>query len=334
MQLAEEAAVPMAVFVAGGALAEPWGIAMGMADAGTDRPLTVDTPFRIASNTKTFVAAAILCLWEEDLLELDRPINSYISSDHSSILQDAGYAADRITVRNLLGHSSGLYDHADDAFIQEVISQPQRIWTRQEQIRRAVSSARPVRAVGDGFAYSDTGYILLGEIIENVTGKSLAQAARQLLGFDALGASSTWWENAEHQPDGALPRARQYLGPIDASDFHPSMDSFGGGGLIMSARDLSNWTAHLFEGRVYKDPSTLRVMMSTGSHLNAENYRLGLMHRSVSSFDVYFHLGFWGSAAYYCPASKLSVAGFTTNREHRGQLVALIEQIICSSANP
>ncbi|MBR8654372.1 beta-lactamase family protein, partial [Achromobacter sp. Marseille-Q0513] len=98
---------PTALCIAGAGAARPWGVAAGMADAAAGRALTLDTPFRSASNTKTMTAAIALRLKERGLLDLDAPIAGLLSPAHLDLLRSAGYACDAITARQLMQHSAG-----------------------------------------------------------------------------------------------------------------------------------------------------------------------------------------------------------------------------------
>ncbi len=97
------------------------------------RPLTVDTPLRIASNTKTFTAAAILRLAEMEKLSIDDAISEYIDPQYNTLLSTQ-YNTHAITIRHLLEHSSGLLDHADGDYLKAVLKQPNYVWSRTEQI--------------------------------------------------------------------------------------------------------------------------------------------------------------------------------------------------------
>lgn len=319
---------PTALCIAGAGAPRPWGIAAGLADVAAGRALTVDTPFRTASNTKTMTAAIALRLKERGRLNLDAPIAGLLSPAHVDLLRSAGHACDAITPRQLMQHSAGLSDHADDAYVRDVLADPAHAWTRGEQLRRYTSQPRPIGPPGAKFQYSDTGYVLLGEIIERAAGDSLAAVARREQGFDRLGLATTWWEIAEPAPAGAAPRARQFLGKRDVTDVSATMDLYGGGGLVMSARDLARWTADLFEGRVYERPATLAEMLAPGAHEGADGYRLGLFAKRIGGAEVYFHLGYWGTAAYYCPALRLAMAGFTARRETRTGMLAVMESAL------
>lgn len=326
-------AQPMAIYVAGKGVAEPYGAAAGL--AGPGRPLTVDTPLRIASNTKTFVAATVLRLWEQDRIDLDASIGSLLSPPLAALLTSDGYDVKRITVRHLLSHSAGLYDHGGDPrFIKDVLGRPDHVWTREEQVRLSVGYADPQSPPGTAFRYSDTGYILLGDIIERLTGEKLAAVVRREMRFDELGLHSTWWEVVEPPPLASPPRARQKLGAIDATNVHASMDLYGGGGLLMSARDLATVFAALFEGRIFQKPETLREMLWKGPHQGADQYRLGIFVKNLDGRDVYWHSGFWGTVAYYVPGTGAAVAGVTTNQDAFKQGLLPIVEGVVSAAEP
>ena len=112
-----------------------------------------------------------------------------------------GYDATAITLRHLLQHTSGLYDYASDVDFQvQVLGEPSRRWTREEQVRLAMLEGDPLGEPGEVYAYSDTGYVLLGDVIERATGGTLGAAYRDLLRFDVLGLDSTWLEQVEPEP--------------------------------------------------------------------------------------------------------------------------------------
>lgn len=319
----------MAVFIAG---AEARGAAAGEAAAGT--PLTVDTPVRIASNTKTFVAATLLRLWEQGRIDLDAPVGPLLTPALDRLLRDDGYDTGRITVRQVMSHSAGFYDHGGDPrFIEAVMADPTHVWTREELVRLSMSYADPQSPPGTEFRYSDTGYILLGDIIERITGKNLAASVREQLRLDRLGLGATWWERFEQPPAGAAARARQWLGERDATGFDPSMDLYGGGGLLMSARDLATFFAALFESRVFDKPETLREMLWQGPHRGAHIYRLGIFVKRVGEEEFYWHSGFWGTVAYYSPRRRIAVAGITANQDGYRRLIATVEQLV-GAASP
>ncbi|MEQ5286648.1 serine hydrolase domain-containing protein [Providencia huaxiensis] len=290
-------------------------------------PLSVDTPLRIASNTKTFTAAAILRLAEMGKLSIYDAISEYIDPQYNALLSTQ-YNTHTITIRHLLEHSSGLLDHADGDYLKAVLKQPNYVWSRTEQVEMYMRKQFPTFSPSKSFIYSDTGYILLGNIIERITGQSLGLAVRELLHFDSIGLESAYWESLEQPPEIATPRARQYLGKWDGTHIHASMDAYGGGGLVMSSKQMAIFLEALFEGNIFSSPNTLETMLSMGSHDGAENYRLGIMVNVVNGITLYSHLGFWGSVAYYAPKAKISAAGFVDDRESRETLIHVIESLL------
>ncbi|HEJ9413039.1 serine hydrolase domain-containing protein [Proteus mirabilis] len=314
-----------AIYITGAGIQYPFGMAHGFADESNQKKLTVDTPFRIASNTKTFLAAAFLRLWEEGALFLDDDITQYLSDGYQQALLELGYDLKTITIRHLLSHSSGLFDHANEDYLHDVFRDPTHRWTREEQIARYAQQEFPIVPAGKRFIYSDTGYILLGDILSQCTNKNLAIAVRELLHFNELGLAQTWWETLESRPTQAKPKARQFAGQNEGTQIDASMDAFGGGGLVMTTLELAKFTADLFEDKVFTQSSTLKEMQWQGSHSGAEQYRLGLMAEQTVHGTIFYHLGYWGSIACYLPEKKISIAGFTTQRDDRDALFTLIK---------
>jgi D-alanyl-D-alanine carboxypeptidase len=319
---------PAAIHVTGLGTPQPYGAGAGISLPDTGAPMTVDTPLRIASNTKTFTAATVLRLWETGRINLDAPIGPLLSPALNALLIADGYNTDAITVRHLLSHSSGLFDHGSDPrFVAAVMADPTHRWTREELVGLATAYADPQSDPGVTFRYSDTGYILLGDIIERITGQSLSQSVREALRLDQLGLTATWWEIMESPPAGVV-RAPQSLGSVDTSQWDGSMDLYGGGGLVMSAHDLALFFAALFEGRVFDQPATLDAMLSRGEHHRADGYRLGIFVSVADGRTFYWHSGFWGTIALYAPDTRVAVAGVTTNQDGFVAMRTLAESIV------
>lgn len=306
----------VALFVLGQGDTPPINAAIGFADHSTSRPMSADVPVRIASNTKTFVAAAALRLWEQGKLDLDSPIGPLLTPALRNLIERDGFRTDKITLRQLMSHSAGFYDHGSDPkYIAGVNADPSHHWTREEQVSKSVEWGDPVGGPGERFHYSDTGFILLGDIVERASGQSLPVAVRRLLKLDTLGLTSTWWEMAETPPPSAAARARQFLGNVEGTNWDGSMDLYGGGGLVMSAHDLATFFHALFGGKIFDKPSTLTEMQWKGPHRDADMYRLGLFAETVDGRTYYWHGGFWGTIVYHSPDSGLTAAIVTTDAQ-------------------
>ncbi len=283
--------------------------AAGVADRATGVPLRPETPFRIASNTKTYVAAAVLRLVEQGKLTLDTALAGLLPASYLTVLGDAGYDPGAMTVRMLAWHTSGLRDYAQtEEYFAVVLRDRGRRWTRLEQVRFAMALGPPVGMAGERFAYADTGYILLGQIIEDLSRQPLATALRSLLRFEALGLTATYLESLEEAPPpGAGEQARIYLGDDDVSTIDPSFDLYGGGGLVAPVADLGRFYQALFAGRVFDRAETLAKMLALAPVEAGFGVGMGLFGQDWHGFRCWQHTGYWGSLAVACPEIELTI---------------------------
>jgi D-alanyl-D-alanine carboxypeptidase len=280
---------------------------------------TPHATLRIASNTKTFVAVAALKLVEQGQLDLDAPISQTLPLHLQTLLSDGGYDVDAITARMLLQHTSGLADHAQlQVYFDQVMADPQRLWSREDQVSLAMSEGEAAGAPGERFAYSDTGYVLLGAIIENVHGAPMADAIRELSGIDQLGLRATWWEAFEPEPEGAPARFPQVAFGLPLSDINPSVDLYGGGGLISNLDDLAQYHHAAASGALFEDATLNAALISPSPQSQANGqggYGMGFFIREYAGETCYEHSGFWGTLAVYCPETDITVAAAVTDAE-------------------
>jgi D-alanyl-D-alanine carboxypeptidase len=283
-------------------------VAAGLADRATATPLEPDTPFRIASVTKTFVAATVLKLVGRGRIDLDDPIADHLSRRTVRTLRRGGYDPDEITVAQLLRHRSGLFDYATtDAYDRRNERDPSYHWTRAEQLQFAMDHGRPVAAPGAKYHYSDTGYILLGEIVERVTGQDLGAAVRRLVGFRRLNLDHTYWEQLEPTPADAKPRAHQYADDFDNIALDASHDLYGGGGLVSTVGDLTRFYRALFHGRVVHDRALVREMTKVPKGSRRSGAGMGIFRTDIDGETCFEHPGYWGTDAVHCPALDLTL---------------------------
>lgn len=313
-----------------------WTGAVGTSDLNTGVPLRPEQTLRIASITKSFIAAAVLRLVEDGRLTLDAPVGDHLQPATVAVLQAGGYNPWLITVRSMLQHTSGLFDFATSSeYLGRVSADPLHRWTRLEQLSLAMETGAPYGAPGEVYLYSDTGYILLGEIIEVTSGRDMATAVREILGFRRLGIANTWFETLESVPDGALPRANQYLQSLDANAFDPSLDLFGGGGLVSNLEDVARFYRALFEGRVFREAETLRLMLEvTPQSVEADTngYGMGISREEYDGVVCYGHGGFWGILARHCPEIDLTVVAAATNVTAQDAVAIMVARAIRISA--
>jgi len=319
------------------ALGLGWEGAAGLADPAAAVPMTAGTPVRIASNTKTFVAAAVLRLVEQGRLGLDDPVAGLLLEGQVDLLSGDGYHPERITVRHLLTHTAGLFDHTSSPRLEErIMAEPAHRWTPSEQLQAAMEWGQPLAGPGEVYSYCDTGYVLLGQVLERITGKPLAAVVRELVGFERLGLASTWWETLEPEPPGLPLRAHQFLGDADVTGFDPSFDLFGGGGLVSTVGDLARFTRALMTGLLFDRPETLEIMLApvpvaaapadaSPNALPPGAYRMGVWSQEVAGLPGWRHSGFWGTVAVYVPSLDLALAVTVNQNQAKGSMQGLVE---------
>lgn len=278
--------------------------------------LQPDATFRVASNTKTFVAATVLRLWEDGKIKLDASIRDYVDPAYLAALDKDGYDTAHITVRHLLTHTGGIADHTHSKqFEQLLATHPETAWTRDSTMDALVRWTDPVGKPGEKFYYSDDGYCLLGNIVERLTGKPLARAVHEILGYEKLGLKSTYWETQEPAAPQAGPRAHQLFDDgRDTYGWNPSLDMYGGGGIVADPRDLAWFLYALFDGKVFKHPETLQLMLSKEGIPADSPYRMGIFEYEANGVKAYWHSGFWGTAAFYVPSQHRAYAFAVTRR--------------------
>lgn len=298
-----------------------WSGVAGYSDKnGAD--LKKGQPVLIASNTKTYVSAAILRLVEQRKLSLNQSIDSLVFEHTNSKLVTEGYDTGAIKVVNLLNHTSGIHDYAvTDEYMQMVKSDPLHHYTRDEQIDLVMRIGEPLGNPEDVFSYADVNYLLLTEIIEGITNQPFYTAIRSLLDYDTLGLNHTWFSTLEKRPDDTLPMAGQYWTSegFDSYNIDHSFDLYGGGGIATTSRDLAVFCQKLFTGEIFETKSTLDLLYipAKPKQKMESDYYLGISSIDVHDIKGYGHGGFWGTSVNYFPELNASVAIFVLDRDKR-----------------
>ncbi|MEM9259768.1 MAG: serine hydrolase domain-containing protein, partial [Bacteroidota bacterium] len=229
-----------------------WSGASGYAKKDKRSALAADQPVLIASSIKTYVAASVLRLVEEELLSLELPIEDLVSEKTRALFTTDGYDFSAIRVKHLLSHTSGIEDYANQAYIDYKDKYPNYRWTRDEQLALAVKVGAPLAGPGEVFSYADANYLLLTEIIEGRTKLPFYEAMRKLLKYDELGLNKTWFPTLEKKPRRTKKMAHQYWGAYgwDAQNMDVSWDLYGGGGIACPTKDLAQFVYHYFNGNI------------------------------------------------------------------------------------
>jgi D-alanyl-D-alanine carboxypeptidase len=294
-----------------------WLGVSGMADVAEGREVTPDTAFALASLSKTFTSALVLALHEDGLLELDAHVVDYLP----------GLRIDpKVTVRQLLDHTSGLRDYFFHPLIDRVLlAQKDRRWTESESLKYA---GKPYFKPGRGWHYSNTNYLVLGMLAERVGQASLADQLRERF-FEPLGLDGTFYQPTETARG---PVAHGYRFETAAKDAEPidltadgpmvpfaSVVTAAGaaGALAATSSDVARWARALYGGGVL-DASSVQEMVDdisrTEQYRPSVPYGLGVQLIDIAGQPTLGHsgrlLGF-RSAVRYLPESGLTIAVLT-----------------------
>lgn len=279
-----------------------WKGAAGTAARGTGRQVDPDGRFRIGSITKTFTATVVLQLVGEGRIALDEPVETYLPG----VLPDGA----RITVRQLLNHTSGLYDYTDDPRYVPVDDAGLARWVRTDRWRTYSAETMVAEAAerapyfppGQGWRYSNTNYLVAGMLVQRVTGRTWNEEVERRI-IRPLRLRDTSMPAASPLIRG--PHARNYTrlpsGPVDTTLFNPSVAGAGGAG-VSSTADLARFHSALFRGTLLR-PAELTEMKRTVPTGLGVRYGLGVQR--LDSLDglgcgpLWGHAGgILGSAAY------------------------------------
>lgn len=244
-------------------------------------PLDPNVPMGIGSVTKTFLSVVTLQLAEEGQLALDDTIEGFYPDLPR---------ANEITIRHLLRCESGLNDHFNS---ERVLADSGRPWSPDELVEVTLELGA-VGEPGERYFYSNTGYVILGEIIEEITGKDWVEQMEDRI-IDPLAMSSTGYMLDPTQPS---------AGPgygIENGEFvdhlqreHPTLGG-AAGGLQSTAADLLVFTEALFEGDLLslESMSEMRAMVPGEQDypVDRHEYGLGMERYVVGAVDVYGHMG-------------------------------------------
>jgi D-alanyl-D-alanine carboxypeptidase len=276
-------------------------VATGVADIESGMPMTVQSRMLVASIGKTFVGATAVTLSREGVLELDAPISRWLG-DRPWFSRLPNHAT--ITLRHLLNHTSGVADHVYLASFASQVSQKWRSAGNPfspEDLIRFTLDLPALFDPGKGWAYSDTGYILIGLVIEKATGRSYYKEITERF-LKPLGLSLT--APADHRLLPGLAAGytatgnpfgfpRKTIRSDGTMQWHPGFE-WTGGGLVSNSRDLAMWGAALFQERAMSGRYLADLVESVPVSADSPDIRYGAgvaIYRVGPFGPVYGHGG-------------------------------------------
>ncbi|MFE6679001.1 serine hydrolase domain-containing protein [Streptomyces sp. NPDC057729] len=262
----------------------------GTADLKSGRPIPSDGYFRMASTSKTLVATVVLQLEAEGRLSLDDTVGRWLPG----MAQGKGNDGSRISIRQLLQHTSGIHDDLPGYTTpKEYYQQRHDVHGSKQLIARAMAHP-PDFSPGKGWAYSNTGYILLGEIIQKATGHPAHQEIEDRI-LRPLGLDRTRWMGTSPTLPRPHAQAYQLFGPgsrVDITDQIPV--DYENLSFVTTTRDENTFFRALLAGRLL--PTRQLAKMKQTVPVSAEvqqlwpggRYGLGLVERPLSCGGTYW----------------------------------------------
>jgi D-alanyl-D-alanine carboxypeptidase len=291
------------------------GLAVGLSDRTARTPMKVTDRLLLGSVGKTYVSAVALQLVHEGKIGLRDPIVKYFGTE--AWLKRIAYS-DRITVRQLMTHTSGLVRYElNPKFTADLSANPDKVWSPEDRLSY-LFDAQPPFAPGEGWEYSDTSYIVLGMIIERAGAAPYYDQLRTRI-LRKHGLNDTIPVESRTVP-GLVQGYAGANNPFGGSDemikdgkfaVNPQFE-WTGGGLAVTATDLARWATLLYEGKVI-DPSLMDDLLDgVPAKLGPETkYGLGVIIRPTPFGTTFGHSGFmpgYQTDVMYFPQLKSSIA--------------------------
>lgn len=296
-----------------------WPMAAGETDGVAATP---QQPYHTASVGKTFTSVLLAILAEKGLVKFDNHIAQYLSADivkNLHIYKGRDYTND-IQIHHLLSHTSGLPDFYEDKpkqgkrLLHQILDNPSRSWTPEETIHWAKEHLSPRFPPGKGVHYTDTGYNLLGMIIENITGKPYHEVLHDYL-FNPLQMKHSYLSHYSRPAiKSEQPVAHIYIDDliINVDDYRSFSSFYSGGQTVCTLEDQLLFMKALVHHQIIQK-ETLDTMMQWNKMRIGMDYGYGLMRMRFIPFTNKYvgwgHLGASGTCMLYYPIMDLYVIG-------------------------
>jgi D-alanyl-D-alanine carboxypeptidase len=230
----------------------------GKANLTTGAPMVAQEHFRIASCSKVFLGVVVMQLVSEGKVSLSDPIAKYISQQDAANIENA----DRATIRQLMNHTTGIYDYFDDRFNEDAVAHPGKYYNLEEALKFAYGQPAAFSPPGSGYYYSNTDTILLAVMVEKVTQAPFTQALRQRI-FNPLHLKNTYNDYAEPviEPLAHGYEIRKDRRPIDHTDINQGY-GLPDGGIVSDAADMATFIRALLHDGKLLTPDALKTMLT------------------------------------------------------------------------
>jgi len=275
------------------------GVAVGKGNLETGEAPPLDGEVRIGSSTKTFTAVVIMQLVQEGKISLDEPVETYLPG----LLKGEGIDASKITVRQLLQHTSGLPEYTDQTGHEDPVANRNNYYSPRDLLDFALKKPADF-APGSQWKYSNTNYVILSLLAERVTHRPLAeQIAKRII--EPLGLAHTYYPNpGEEDIRGTHPHGyhRSSQGELEDITRKDPSEAGGAGAIISTPSELNKFFQAVLDGTLLSQDSITEMKKTVDagqSETGVDHYGLGIISTSLSCGGTA-----WGHAG--------SIPGYTT----------------------
>ncbi|MFA6302798.1 MAG: serine hydrolase domain-containing protein [Legionella sp.] len=249
-------------------------------------PITPNNLFQVGSITKNFTALLIMQLISAGKLQLDAPLGTYLPQYPKW---------EKITIRQLLNNTSGIYDYIDEPhWWEQVMDHPHKIY-HPEQLLKIAYQHKPYFAPNQGWHYSNSNYLILGLVIEKLSNKSIQHALQQLL--DKANLHNSYFMTANYSIEFLQQMVHGYYQDIDNTEINGSWGS-SAAALISTPNQIVLWVQTLFNKAILSNQELLMVeqavSVTTGQPSNDFSktaYGLGMFRMNTPAGLVWFTPG-------------------------------------------
>lgn len=308
----------------------------------SEHAITIKNPFYTASITKMLTATAVGMLKDQKKLNFEDKIAQFLPKsliEKLHVLDVKDYSKD-ITIAHLLQHTSGLPDYFTNKtldgspnIINQLLMNTNKSWSPEEMIRFTKEKMTPHFAPGDGYQYTDTEYVLLALLVEEVSGISLDEFFKQHI-FQPLGMESSYIHLKSSPLNSERPMAKFYVGDKEVSSIKSLSADWGGGGLVSTTQDLITFL-EAYNANNLANNNTLHAMQQWVDETVGMKYGYGIrrvsfqiLYGNDTNLEVIGHTGSTASFLWYCPQLDIYIAGTLNQLEASKSTLKLVYNIL------
>lgn len=279
-------------------------------------PAIAAQPFHAASIGKLFTAVLVFQYIEQGKIALQTPVQEILGAEilkQLFVFEGTDYA-EKITVAHLLAHTSGIDDYFESrnpknkSVLAEISKNPQQFWKPADLLDFTRKNQKALAKPGEMFHYSDTGYILLGLLLENISGKSFEKLLHEKL-FEPLRMENSYMHlRSAPARKSNLALSTMMLGAKDVTRFRSVSADWAGGGIITTTEDLLLFQRALASGKLVSQ-RTYESMKGAAKFIDGIHYGFGLMTVKYGEMsvlmpktpDLHGHSGLLSTLMFYSP---------------------------------